>query len=130
MLKANNTLQRRMILHALAQVTSHPTAEEVFDLVKPLLPKISLATVYRNLEKMTQLGDVLCLEIAGKQRRYDAVTAPHFHCRCPICGKVSDVESDESTRMILSLRQMVKKLNMENYQLEFSKQCAECRVRG
>lgn len=126
-MKANNTLQRRMILHALSQVKIHPTAEEVFEIVKPLLPKISLATVYRNLEKMTTLGDVVCLEMAGKQRRYDAITSPHLHSRCPICGAVRDVESDESARMLLSLRQMVKKLDMDDYQLEFTKVCATCK---
>lgn len=85
------TNQRRIILEELQAVTSHPTADEVYGMVRQKMPRISLGTVYRNLEVLSGLGLVRKLENGGGQKRFDGDVSPHHHIRCEICGKVGDI---------------------------------------
>ena len=85
------TKQRRIILDELRKVTSHPTADELYEIVRRRLPRISLGTVYRNLEVLSENGEVLKLESAGSQKRFDGDVSDHCHVRCVRCGKVGDV---------------------------------------
>ncbi len=86
------TTQRQVILEELGKVTSHPTANEVYDMVRKRLPRIGLGTVYRNLELMAETGIILKIEVGGTQKRFDATVDPHYHIRCISCGKVDDVD--------------------------------------
>jgi Fur family transcriptional regulator, ferric uptake regulator len=86
------TTQRQIILEELAKVTSHPTANDVYDMVRQRLPRIGLGTVYRNLELMAESGLILKLEVSGTQKRFDATLDPHYHIRCIQCNKVDDIE--------------------------------------
>ncbi len=88
------TKQRQVILEELKKVTTHPTADEVYMMVKSKLPKISIATVYRNLEELNKSGFVLKIESAGSQKRFDANPKPHIHIKCLECSKVSDIWDD------------------------------------
>ena len=72
------TTQRQIILEELSKVTSHPTANEVYDMVRKRLPRIGLGTVYRNLELMADSGIILKLEVGGTQKRFDATTKTHY----------------------------------------------------
>jgi Fur family ferric uptake transcriptional regulator len=85
------TTQRQIILEELAKVKTHPTASELYDMVRKRLPRIGLGTVYRNLELMADNGMILKLEVGGTQKRFDATTDPHYHIRCACCGKVDDI---------------------------------------
>ncbi len=85
------TKQRRIILEELRKLKSHPTADELYDIVRERLPRISLGTVYRNLDVLWENGDVLKLESAGSQKRFDGDVSPHCHVRCMRCGRVGDV---------------------------------------
>ncbi len=87
------TSQRQVILKELRAVTTHPTADEVYIMVRRVHPHISLGTVYRNLEILTDMGLVQKLECAGNQRRYDGNPERHHHIRCTGCGIVRDVDS-------------------------------------
>jgi len=86
------TSQRRVILDCLTRSTSHPTAYEVYRMVKRKLPEISLATVYRNLDVLSAGGLVQRMDYAGAQMRFDADTSAHCHARCLECGRVVDVD--------------------------------------
>jgi Fur family ferric uptake transcriptional regulator len=86
-----NTEQRRVILEELVKVTTHPTANEIYHMVRKRLPRISLGTVYRNLEILTQTGKINTIELAGTEKRFDGRTDNHYHIRCLKCGKVEDV---------------------------------------
>jgi Fur family ferric uptake transcriptional regulator len=87
------TRQRRVILEQLRKVVSHPTADEVYAMVRRRLPRISLGTVYRNLEILAEGGAIRRLDMAGRQRRYDGNLEHHYHVRCVRCGRVGDVVS-------------------------------------
>ncbi|MBU1610445.1 MAG: transcriptional repressor [Proteobacteria bacterium] len=86
--------QRKVILEELMKVTSHPTADEVYDMVRTIIPRISLGTVYRNLEFLCSQGLAIKVGPAGSQKRFDANPNPHPHIRCEHCGKVEDVHED------------------------------------
>ena len=86
------TQQRAVILEELAKVTSHPTADEVYDLVRRRMPKISLGTVYRNLDLLSNSGEILRIHSGGTQRRYDATVATHYHVCCSECGRIDDLD--------------------------------------
>lgn len=119
------TTQRQIILEELGKVTSHPTANEVYDMVRKRLPRIGLGTVYRNLELMAETGIILKLEVGGTQKRFDATVAPHYHIRCLSCGKVDDIEipvmaNIDKTAADLSQYQIL------GHHIEFSGICSEC----
>lgn len=86
--------QRKVILEELQKVKTHPTADEVYDMVRKIIPRISLGTVYRNLEFLSGKGLVLKLGAPGEQKRFDGNPAPHPHIRCQVCTAVADVECE------------------------------------
>jgi Fur family ferric uptake transcriptional regulator len=86
------TNQRRIILEELRKVKFHPSADEVYEMVRRRIPRISMGTVYRNLEILAQSSEILMLEAGGQQRRYDGNAREHCHVRCLTCGRVSDID--------------------------------------
>lgn len=84
--------QREAILAELCKVKTHPTADEVYDMVRKIMPRISLGTVYRNLDFLSSRGVVLRIGGAGTQKRFDGNPMPHPHLRCSVCGRVDDLE--------------------------------------
>lgn len=119
------TTQRQIILEELASVTSHPTANEVYDMVRQKLPRIGLGTVYRNLELMAESGIILKLEVGGTQKRFDATTEPHYHIRCVSCGKVDDI--DVSVQHEINMRAAeVSNYSILSHHIEFTGICKDC----
>lgn len=86
-----NTRQRRVILEELKKVTTHPTAAVLYQFVRRRLPKISLGTVYRNLDFLTRSGVIQKLDMQGGEARFDGNPDSHYHVRCVRCGRVDDV---------------------------------------
>ena len=85
------TSQRQVILEELRKVKSHPTANEVYDMVRKRLPRIGLGTVYRNLDLLSEKGIIKKLEVGGEQKRFDGDTSQHYHIRCVECNRVEDI---------------------------------------
>ncbi|CCO22923.1 Fur family transcriptional regulator [Maridesulfovibrio hydrothermalis] len=83
--------QRELILEELKGLTCHPTADELYELVRKRITNISLGTVYRNLELLAANGVILKIETGGKNR-FDGTAEPHPHIRCTQCGRVADVK--------------------------------------
>jgi Fur family ferric uptake transcriptional regulator len=88
--KMRMTKQRRLILDELRKKNDHPTADILYDRVRKHMPRISLGTVYRNLEILTALGEIQTLELSGTQKRYDGIPGKHYHIRCLHCGRLDD----------------------------------------
>jgi len=85
------TSQRQVIFEELKKVKSHPTANDVYDMVRKRLPRIGLGTVYRNLNLLAELGIIRRLEVGGEQNRFDGDISPHYHIRCIKCNRVDDI---------------------------------------
>lgn len=86
------TRQRQVILEELRKVHTHPSADELYEKVKKRLPRISLGTVYRNLEILTRLSEIQHIEIGGGMKRFDGRTDNHYHIRCLRCNRIDDVD--------------------------------------
>lgn len=120
------TRQRQIILEELHKFKSHPTAVEVYELVKMKLPNISLGTVYRNLEHLYKRGEINRLETAGRKMRFDADRAEHFHVRCTKCGKIEDLH-DLSVEQIRNDVDKLSNFKITGLKLEFEGLCKKCK---
>ena len=87
--------KRDAILECLRSTHEHPAAEWVYAQLKPLIPALSLATVYRNLAQFRKDGTVQVIGNVDGEERYDADLSPHCHFICRNCGKVADLPFSE-----------------------------------
>jgi len=85
------TKQREVILEELMKLRCHPSADELYERVRKRLPRISLGTVYRNLEILSREGIIHRLELGGSQMRFDGDACEHQHIRCVRCGRIDDL---------------------------------------
>lgn len=122
------TTQRQIILEELSKVTSHPTANEVYDMVRKRLPRIGLGTVYRNLELMAESGVILKLEVGGTQKRFDATTDSHYHVRCTQCDSVDDMDIPVQFH-INEIAGNSTEYKILGHHIEFSGICKDCQGR-
>jgi Fur family ferric uptake transcriptional regulator len=126
------TKQRSVILEELGSVRTHPTAYDVYEMVKARLPRISLGTVYRNLEHLSSAGMIKRLDLGGGQRRFDFVNDDHMHIRCIACGRVDDVVLNQDYGMT-TIEEMVG--STSGYQvlgcsMDFQGVCPRCRAKA
>lgn len=83
--------QRELILKILDSNRTHPSADMIYDLIKKELPNISLATVYRNLNMLSDDGIISRLEGVDGIFRFDADIKEHYHYICNKCGQIFDI---------------------------------------
>jgi Fur family ferric uptake transcriptional regulator len=93
------TRQRQIVLETVLSTMDHPTAEWVFRQTRRRMPRISLATVYRNLKALVEEGLVREIHAGGHPARYDGNTGRHYHIRCLSCGRVNDLPMSVDTRL-------------------------------
>jgi len=119
------TRQRKVILEELRKLNTHPSADQIYEVVRHRLPRISLGTVYRNLEVLSELGEIQKLELSGLLKRFDWNTKKHYHIRCVRCSRVDDAP-------IAPLNQLDNELygatvfEIIGHNLEFTGLCPEC----
>ena len=121
------TRQRRVILEELAKVTSHPSADEVYEMVRRRLPRISLGTVYRNLEVLSETGMIQKLAPGGSHMRFDANCHAHYHIRCVRCGRVDDAPVAPLPDIEQSLRKQTD-YEVMGHSVEFLGVCPACKA--
>jgi len=92
--KMRMSKQRKVILQMVRSSCTHPTADEVYHWVRRKLPRISLGTIYRNLEILSANGVIKKIQLGGSQMRFDHCIEEHAHIRCLSCGRVDDVLID------------------------------------
>lgn len=88
--------QRDALVALLSSVTCHPSAEWLYGELKKDWPKMSLATVYRNLGLLCAHGQAIRLDIGDGTVRYDAQTRDHNHFFCTQCHALSDIGGQET----------------------------------
>ena len=122
-----NTRQRQTVLEELKKLTSHPTAAELYEIARRRLPRISLGTVYRNLELLAADGTIRKLEISGTESRFDGNPERHCHVSCTQCGRVDDLH-DVPADLVGRQFQTLSGYEILDYRLEFVGVCRECRA--
>jgi len=85
------TPQRLAIVRELAADPTHPTAQELFERLRPALPTMSFATVYNTLDALAAAGLCAALSLSPGPSRFDPNMRPHHHVVCDRCGLVRDV---------------------------------------
>jgi len=116
-------------LAELRSLDCHPTADELHARLRKRLPRLSLGTVYRNLELMSDHGMILKLSTAGKQKRFDGNTTPHHHLRCAECDRVFDLHDlKHGADLDRLLGKVLQETGCHAYQLELTGKCRECRT--
>lgn len=120
------TCQRQIILEELRRVCSHPTADEVYEMVRRRLPRVSLGTVYRNLEMLSQLGIIQKIEVGGAKKRFDGNPENHYHMRCLRCDRVDDVPMEPLGGIEDRIRPATD-YEIVGHRLEFIGLCPRCR---
>ncbi len=119
------TRQRELILEELRKVDTHPSADEVYEMVRKRLPRISLGTVYRNLEILSESGDIQKLEPGCSLKRFDGNPAEHCHIRCIRCDRIADVPMAPDLGIDLE-RIDSTEFEIVGHRLEFLGLCPQC----
>ncbi len=87
----NYSRQRELILDILKQSRAHPTAEELFALVQERMPTVARGTVYRNLGRLADSGEIIRFATPTGTYRFDYPHFSHSHAVCTVCGAVVDI---------------------------------------
>lgn len=120
------TPQRIAILRILAESLGHPSVEDIYEKVRINFPTTSLATVYKTITVIKELGEVLELEFSNEQNRYDGNNPqPHPHLICLKCREIVDPE-------LSSLEHLTRELTADtgykilSHRLDFYGICPKC----
>ncbi len=125
------TSQRRLLLQVLAECDDHLDAEAIYALAKERDPNISLATVYRTLKVLKEVGVVQerVLDREGQKHHYEMTAEAHYHFTCLRCGRVVEFEShliEQASAELadrLGLAVVHKRVYLDGY-------CAECKPKA
>ena len=114
--------QRELIYQKLVETDEHPTAEMLYQWLKPENPNLSLGTVYRNLNLLAEEGVIVRMPFPVE--RYDARTHPHF--RCKACGRVYDMEDLPYDSGLDQAAEQCSGHQVDRHDLVFFGTCSAC----
>ena len=117
------TVQRLAVYRALAEDTTHPTAETLYDRLRKMMPALSQATVYRTLEFLESENLIRRVSAPEAIGRFDANLAPHQHLVCRICGGMIDISVPELYRPLPS---GVSGFTVEEMDIRLVGRCEKC----
>ncbi len=122
--KRRDTRQLEAVWEAIKDETLHPTADQIFEKVRTVIPKISLGTVYRNLQKLVAVEKLQVLTL-GRTQRFDPMVQCHEHFICEKCERVYDIFVD-SKEDILPSSLPHKGFTVTSHQLALYGTCRDC----
>ena len=88
------TIQYALVSETVKKMRKHASADEIYNAIAKDHPPIGRGTVYRNLQRLSELGEIRKREIPGGADRYDFLCTDHYHVVCTKCGQVFDVDMD------------------------------------
>jgi Fur family transcriptional regulator, ferric uptake regulator len=127
--KHRMTHQRQVIYEEIMKMRSHPTADEIYERVRRRLPKISMGTVYRNLDILASSGLISRIEPGHSQMRFEASLRDHYHVTCIRCGKIEDAEIEPLGDTLQNLESALGRMTKHGifaHKIEFIGLCKEC----
>jgi Fur family peroxide stress response transcriptional regulator len=116
------TQQRIVIYNALLSTVGHPTAEKIFETIRPLNPTISLATVYKTLEALVNINLVSKVSSDQGSLRYDANLDAHNHIYCTNTKEIIDFEDAELEQLLSDffMKKHVSNLMIKDIRLQIN----------
>ena len=121
------TRQRKVVLDVVQAGDTHPTAAEVFEAARKLMPGISFATVYNSLRYLKQEGLVREVAFGSGASRYDRETDRHDHAICSTCGTLVDFDLPGTVELIRAAAR-ASRFKPESVHLTLVGLCERCRV--
>ena len=124
MKKQRNTRQRQEVLKAVLESTEHPTADEIYLTLRENNPRISRGTVYRNLNVLSDNGEIQQIK-APNADRFDWKKEKHYHILCTLCDELTDASipyQEDSDKVIAKETGYI----IGQHQLIFEGTCPEC----
>mgnify|MGYP002519783735 CR=1 FL=1 len=125
MIKERTTKQKTLILSAVQGTKTHPTAEQVYDLIRGELPNVSLGTVYRNLTVLEQEGIIRKIPVGDGHEHFDGDNSQHSHFYCKSCERITDIVID--TTDACSLVEKETGAEVESGTYTFTGICKNCK---
>ncbi len=116
--------QRELILREVRSRTDHPTAEMICTALRAESPRLSLGTVYRDLNTLVERGDIRRVSVPGAADRFDGETAPHQHLYCRRCHKVESLYIP--TQKLQDFLNACPGVHAESYSLMAFGLCSDC----
>ncbi|HNQ85885.1 MAG TPA: transcriptional repressor [Deltaproteobacteria bacterium] len=124
------TPQRMAVLEILASSQGHPTVAEIYESVRARFPTTSLATVYKTVILLKELGEVLELGFPDGSNRYDGSRPyPHPHIVCTRCRKIMDPELSSIDHLNEEIAEKTG-YTIEHHRLDFFGLCPACQARA
>lgn len=117
------SVQRSAVMNFLLNNRIHPTIDEIYMALSPLMPTLSKTTVYNTLDLFVEKGAVRELVIDDKNARYDVDTSAHAHFICKGCGKVHDIFNVNPSYFELPQNDMFK---IDSVEISYSGICKSC----
>lgn len=117
--------QRESIKECLMARHDHPTADAVYAAIREEFPRISLGTVYRNLNLLVELGEIQKLRCGDGADHFDADIHPHYHFMCRECGCIEDLPMEMSPE-INELAQKYTRGRIDSHTTYFYGVCQNC----
>lgn len=117
--------QRELILETVCSNAIHPTADTVYEAVRQREPKISLGTVYRNLNQLSECGLLLKLPMPTGGDRFDGRLDEHLHIVCTGCGAVSDIDLNNLSTLDSEVEHQTG-FTVKSKTMVFAGLCPEC----
>ena len=120
------TRQREAVLRVIRERDDHPTANEIFEAARAILPAISYATVYNSLRYLRSEGLVREINFGNSASRYDRVTERHDHAICTDCGKLVDFDLTEAVDLMRAAARK-SRFKAQSVHLTLLGVCPDCR---
>ena len=121
-----NTIQRTLVLETVNKLKCHATADEIYDSIVKEHPNISRGTVYRNLNYLSETGEIRRLEISGGADCFDHLCHKHYHARCIQCGHVFDVDMEYLPNLEKNIKD-AHGFEIISHDIIFKGICPECK---
>ncbi len=98
-MERRNTIQKEIIKDAVIKMKSHVSADDVYEYINKEHPSIGKGTVYRNLNILSQEGEIRKVEVPDGPDCFDFTLKNHYHCKCIKCQRIFDVDIEEINLM-------------------------------
>ncbi len=122
----NYSRQREEIIKVIKENYNHPTAEEIYMIVKAKDPSVSRSTVYRNLNLLVDEKIIIKIPMRIGADRYDYIRKPHNHAICIKCGKIIDFYYEFDYKKLTNSVETQTGIKISDTGIALEGLCSEC----
>ena len=126
-MQTKHSQQRDALLAALKSRCDHPTADDIYFELRKTHPNISLGTVYRNLSKLCESGQIIKIVTPSGADRFDGNISCHYHLQCTECNSVTDIFMEEEGELNKKAAK-VSDSRIDGHVVMFYGKCKSCNI--